>query len=285
VASETLGTVHHFVKKPLDLIFLLHKVLLYVPHNKNKKVTAAVPPDAHLPPPQAPPPSRLMHTSHRRKHCLPSSSLHRLPSSRRLALPPLPLASSGLPSAAAQLAGAGHLGPPNPPLQGWTWTLLHQRPAMDPPRCTGCSIGGHSSPTTAMDLHRCSPGTRRRRPGRPDLRVSRTSGSSVASGKGERGVDLGPGPLPCDDGGHVGGDAGVDEGTGRRVTFEKQSRRGRSPAVPRAPPPEAELEVSMVAAAGASRSPLVRKTTAVDMAGALGGGDFIFLCLFCLWEV
>jgi hypothetical protein len=150
-----------------------------------------------------------MRTSHRRKHRLPTSSLHRLPSSHRLALPPLPLASSGSPSAAAQLAEAGHLGPPDPPLQGWTWTLLQQRPAIDPPRCTGSSTGGRSSPTTTMDLHRCSPGTRRRRLGRPDPRASWTSGSSVATGKGERGVDLAPGPLPCDGDGQVGGDAGV----------------------------------------------------------------------------
>jgi hypothetical protein len=38
----------------------------------------------------------------------------------------------------------------------------------------------------------------------------------------------------------------------------------------------------VVAAAGASRSPLVRKTTAVDMAGALGEVIlFFFLYFFC----
>jgi hypothetical protein len=49
VASETLVAVHHFVEKPLDLIFFLHKVLFYSPHNNKKdKWKKEIPPRALL---------------------------------------------------------------------------------------------------------------------------------------------------------------------------------------------------------------------------------------------
>jgi hypothetical protein len=126
VAYETLIAVHHFVKKPSHLIFLLHKVLLYTPNNKKKmekkenpaceEVTAAVQPDPHLPPadPAAGQPDRLAPASQP-----PASTASPI-------APSPPLASSGSPSAAAQPAGAGHEEPP-----------LQQRAAMDRPRCTG----------------------------------------------------------------------------------------------------------------------------------------------------